>query len=246
MKISVITATVDPDAALARTIRSVCDQSYPDIEHIIVDGIENRPEFDFGCARHIFHAPAGIYEALNFGIAQASGDIIGLVHGGDQLASPDVLANVAKGFSENPNIDFVYGDVRFVSANGAPRRLYSGEHFRPSHLAYGMAPPHPSLYIRRQAASKVGEYRQDFRLAADLDMWMRLFSDDSLHSAYIPQTFVEMAPGGASASWRARLIDNNIEKLKALRLNGYTPNPLMLMGKYILILRNYFICPSKH
>lgn len=238
MKISIITATINTDDILAKTIESVNCQSHIDVEHIIIDGIKGRPTPRRAIGKVIYHEPNGIYEALNFGISKASGDIIGIVHGGDTLASADILKKVNDVFEKNPDIDFIYGDVCYVNCHGHMGRVYKASGFRPSHLEYGMAPPHPSLYIKRGTAEKIGKYKEDFRLAADLDMWMRLFGNKTLKSVYVPEIFVKMAQGGASTTLKARLISNNKEKLKALRLNGYPANPFKLIGKYVLILRD--------
>lgn len=238
MKISIITATVDSESRLQRTVDSVRRQTYADIEHIIIDGVERNPDFGDYEAFYFYHAPKGIYEALNYGLSVSGGDVIGIVHGGDVLASPDILEKVARAFEEDATLDFIYGDVVFVKeTSGRTCRVYSAANFRPRHLAYGMAPPHPSLYIRREAAEKIGKYREDFRLAADLDMWMRLFNEKSLKNRYLPEVFVKMSTGGASTSLRGRLYANNLEKLRALRLNGYPANPFKLLVKYFLLLK---------
>ena len=239
MKVSVITVTIDSDRVLKATVESVSAQTYPDIEHIIVDGIGER--FSGGITSTYHLEPNGVYDALNFGISHANGDIIGILHGGDRFASTEIIEKVAEAFNADPSLDFIFGDIRFYNqSTGKPGRIYHAGRFTPRHLTYGMAPPHPSLYIRRQAAGRIGPYRTDFRLAADLDMWMRLFADTSLKSKYIPEIFVEMSSGGASTSLRNRLFANNREKLKALRLNGFSPNPLRLLAKYFFVLRDAF------
>lgn len=246
MKISVITATIDSDERLARTIASVESQTHRDIEHIIVDGRDGRhiPAKD---GRKVFgHQRKGVYEALNFGISKASGDIVGLVHGGDLLASPDILEKVAEAFRADPSLDFIYGDIRFFNpVSGHKGRIYHASRFTPRHLAYGMAPPHPSMYLRRELAERIGPYHEDYRIAGDLDMWMRLFADKSIKFRYVPEIIVEMATGGASGSLKARLVTNNREKLIAMRRNGYSPNPLMLLGKYMIIARDALNSPRK-
>lgn len=246
MKISVITATIDPDASIARTVESVTMQTHPDIEHLLIDGVKDREAPRKLLGKRIYHVPKGIYEALNFGISNATGDIIGLVHGGDCLASPDILKKVNDAFEEDPSLDFVYGDVRYVSGKTRRKgRIYYAGNFRPKYLAYGMAPPHPSLYIRREAAEKVGPYREHYIISGDTDMWMRIFADKTLKGRYLPEIFVEMTTGGISTSLKGRLYANNRDKLKALRLNGYKANPLALLVKYFIMLRDIFTRQSR-
>lgn len=240
MKISVITVTIDEAGRLRPTLESVARQTHRGIEHIVVDGLEGREFAEFPAIRRVYEPPTGIYAAINAGLSQASGDVIGLVHGGDRLASDDILAKVNDAFDGDPSLDFVYGDIVYVNSRGHRGRIYRADNFKPGYLAYGMAPPHPSLYIRRKAAARLGLYREEFRLAADLDMWMRIFADRSIKGRYMPEVFVEMAGDGLSSSWGNRLINNNKEKLRALSLNGYSANPLKLLGKYVIIVRDLF------
>lgn len=245
MKISIVTVTIDSDAVLNKTVESVRHQSHVDIEHIVIDGNKNRKIPRGLVGNLIYHEPKGIYEAINFGLTQTTGEVVGLLHGGDAFASSIILETVSKAFEEDPALDFVYGDIVFVSRqSNRDGRIYHALNFRPSHLAFGMAPPHPSLYIRRKAMEKIGKYNEEFKLAADLDMWMRIFADKSLKGRYLPEIFVRMSTGGASTSLKGRLYANNREKLMALRLNGFSPNPLKLLLKYILIARDALFAKS--
>lgn len=106
-------------------MRSVLSQSYPNIEHIIVDGgstdstmeivHELEPEYQ-GKLRYISGKDKGIYDAMNKGIAMATGDIIGILNSDDFYTSDIVLSTVASAF-EDGNIDAVYGDIHYVQDN---------------------------------------------------------------------------------------------------------------------------------
>lgn len=237
MKISVITVTVEPDDVTAMTAASVEAQTYPDVEHIVIDGCGKDRSSVFPRSRYFQCPRAGVYNAINIGIGHATGDIIGILHAGDRFASGDVLENISRAF-DDPEVDFTYADIRFFNPKtGRTGRFYGASAFRPSFLTYGLVPPHPSLYIRRGAAGRVGPYKEDFEIAADFDMWIRLFTGSGLNGLYLPATVVEMASNGASSTLRSRLFTNNYEKLRALRLNGLKANPFRLLGKYVLMLR---------
>lgn len=237
MKISIITISLDSDEVLRSTVESVEQQTYKQVEHIVVDGCKNRGII-FNASKRVYHEPHGVYDAINRGLELATGDVIGLLHGGDRFAADTILQKVAEVFADNPSIDFIYGDIRYFSpATGKTVRSYPAGDFRPDRLQYGFAPPHPSLYIRREAARRIGPYRTDFAIAADLDMWMRLFADKSLRWIYLPEVFVEMSSNGKSLKLVNQLIFNNVEKLKALRLNGYSPNPFKLLLKYFYLFK---------
>ncbi len=101
----------------------------------------------------------GIYDALNKGIAHATGDVIGLMHSDDLYADEHVLADVAAAFADR-QIDAVYGDLDYVAQDDTSkviRRWRSGE-YTPSLLARGWMPPHPTLYLRRQVIERWGAF----------------------------------------------------------------------------------------
>lgn len=247
MKISVITVTMEGGDVLDRALRSVHNQTYSDIEHIVVapdaaaiaDVTARYPE-----VRVIERQPRGVYDALNCGIHNSTGEVFGFVHGNDALSSSHVIKRVAQTFEEDPELDFVYGDMRYVHPGTYKYvRIYHASRFEPRQILGGMCPPHPTLYLRREAAERIGDYSLDYPTAGDYEMWIRLFKDKSLKSKYLRMVMVNMTTGGLSTRLRARLFDNNFQKLKALRRNGLPANPLRLLQKYYMVLRDHLFDP---
>jgi len=129
MKISIITVTNNSEKTLASTIESVLQQTYPDIEYIIVDGDsqdktvsiiqEYEPAFT-GRLRWISEPDRGMYDAMNKGIRMATGDIVGILNSDDFYASPQIIENIATTL-ENEETDAVYGDVHFVTSQDTNR-----------------------------------------------------------------------------------------------------------------------------
>lgn len=249
MKISIVTCTRNEAKTLRHALLSVKAQNYPDIEHIVVDGrsVDDTAAVvaDFDGVKIVERDPHGVYDALNYGFSIASGDILGFVHGNDRIPRNDVLSSVAREFEADPDLDFIYGNLRYIKprTHRHVRIYYAGE-FTPNQLSGGMAPPHPTLYMRRRVFDRVGLYRLDMRNAADFEMWIRLFNDKSLKYKYIPMVLAEMTTGGRSASPMARLIYNNREKLRALRLHGMPACPLRLPQKYLIVMHNLFSAPT--
>ncbi|MDO4320345.1 MAG: glycosyltransferase family 2 protein [Bacteroidales bacterium] len=244
MTISIITATIDGERSLDYTLGSVSSQTYRDIEHLVVDGYSTDRTADivarYPGVRMISRDRMGVYDALNFGVANTSGEIFGFLHCNDALASDDVIEAVAKAFADDPDLDFVYGDLQYVSpSTHRLGRIYHAEAFESSQLLGGVCPPHPTLYIRRSTAERIGEYVEDYRICGDFDMWLRLFGDKSLRCRYLPMIMVNMSTGGLSTRLRSRLYTNNVEKLKALRRNGLPAKPLLLLHKYLIVARDY-------
>lgn len=246
MTISIITATIDGEKSLDYTLGSVRSQTYPHIEHVVVDGnsTDRTAEIVAGYpgVRLLLRDRMGVYDALNYGVANTTGEVFGFVHGNDALADDHVIEIIAEAFASDPELDFVYGDLRYVSPRThRPGRIYHAEDFEPSNLLGGVYPPHPTLYIRRSTALRIGEYAEDYRIGGDFDMWIRLFGDKTLKYRYLPHILVNMSTGGLSSKWKSRLYINNVEKLRALRRNGLPANPLRLLMKYLVVARDYLL-----
>ncbi|MDE6332694.1 MAG: glycosyltransferase [Muribaculaceae bacterium] len=242
--ISIITPTLNDGAALRRTIESVDSQSWRPIEHIIVDGSGSISQLSGehdGIYRQTIHSAArGVYDAINRGIANCSGDIIGILNGNDRLASPHVISDIASAFMNNPEADYTYGHVYFSNAEGKTVRRYRTDNYDINNLKHGFAPPHPSLYMRRQALMFAGPYNCDYITAADFDMFVRIFSNRNLQGMMLDIDFAEMSTGGMSGSWRSRLWTNPRERIKSLRSHGYDVSAVSLIPRYIRLFKEYF------
>lgn len=210
MKISIVTAAWNSGATLRDTMRSVLSQSYPNIEHVIVDGgstddtmeivRELEPEYQ-GRLRHVSEKDKGIYDAMNKGIAMATGDIVGILNSDDFYTGDGVLSTVAAAF-EDDDIDAVYGDVHYVRGDDLQgcTRYYSSRHFHRRWMRLGFMPAHPSFYCRREVYEKYGGFNLSYKIAADFECLLRLIFVHGIRTRYIPMDFVTMRTGGASTS----------------------------------------------
>lgn len=244
MLISIITITKDDGALLRRNIDSVRRQRLSrdvSVEHLIVNGGQplcNLPKKR--CCTVLEHEPHGIYNAINYGISKASGDVIGVVHGNDFLADNYVLARVADALGDS-EVDFVYGDVNFVSNSrpGVVFRHYTSGDFVPSHLLKGFAPPHPSLFIRREVMAKVGPYNEKLKVAADFDLFLRLFlGRRPFRGTHISGTTVNMEHGGLSTKLRTRIQRGTYEKYRSLRDNGFRVSMFKIASRIFFYIRH--------
>ena len=168
MKVSIITATYNSAATIADTVKSVANQSYSDIEHLIIDGLSKDHTLDIVKNHHrdnvkIFSSKdKGIYDAMNKGIDAASGEIIGILNSDDMYASPHIISQVVGIFNQY-GVDTLYGDLDFVDATNTQkvvRRWISGEFFAPN-FTKGWMPPHPTFFVRREVYEKFGKFRLD-------------------------------------------------------------------------------------
>lgn len=248
MKVSIITAVYNREATIARTIRSVERQSHGDIEHLIIDGAsrDRTREIVEDCASPLVtflsEPDNGIYDALNKGIAAASGEVIGLLHSDDRFAHDQVLSTAARYF-EDPSVDAVYGDAAFFSMQAPDRltRRYNSGLFNPGRIQMGMMPAHTALFLRRGVFERFGLYKTDYRIAADFEFIARIFKDGALKSHYVSDIWVHMQTGGASTSGLASNLVILSENLRACRENGIPSSYFKILRKYPLKLSGYVV-----
>jgi len=226
LKISVITAVHNRVATIGEALDSVRAQTWPEVQHVVIDGASTDGTRELLEARRhevavlVSEPDKGIYDALNKGIALTTGDVIGLMHSDDLYADEHVLADVAAAFAD-PQIDAVYGDLDYVAqgdTNRVIRRWRSGEYSR-ALLSRGWMPPHPTLHLRRQVIEQWGGFDASFRIAADYDAILRYFGRGRIRPSYVPRVLVKMRVGGESNRSFARILLKSREDYEALRRN---------------------------
>lgn len=245
MKISVITATWNSASTVRDTIESVLRQSYPDIEHIIVDGgskdstvdviKEYEPRYN-GRLKWISEPDKGIYDAMNKGIAMATGDVVGILNSDDFYTSDDVLAHVASAFEGlGDELDAVYGDIHFVDDSDLTKcvRYYSSAGFKRSKMRRGWMPAHPSFYCRKSVYEKFGMFDISFKIGADFENLLRLIFVNRIRTRYIPVDFVTMRTGGASTSGLASHKQIYRDHRRAYKKNGVYSNFFLEGIRYV-------------
>ena len=163
----------------------------------------------------------GIYDALNKGIALATGDVIGFLHADDFYANPDVLSAIADRFRDH-SVDAVYGDLQYVSQLNPDKiiRHWHTRTFTERRLKRGWMPPHPTLYIRKPWYERIGGFDTRYRIAADYFFMLQLFSHSDFDACYIPDVLVKMRVGGASNRSVNNIIQKSREDFDALRRTG--------------------------
>lgn len=224
MKISIITITYNSASSLQRALDSVQSQTYKDIEHVIIDGASTdgtRKLIEAYAKQHknvkwVSEKDNGIYDAINKGIRLATGDVIGFLHSDDMFYSVDSIGQIAAAFEQN-QADVVYGDLQYMRGNKVVRRWKSNA-FNPRALKYGWMPPHPTVYVRREVYQQVGEYDSWFRISADYDMILRIFTA-GYNTHYIPEVLVCMETGGASNKNTKARLSKTMEDYIVLKKN---------------------------
>jgi len=239
MKISVVTAIYNREATISRAMESFQQQTWEDKQQVIVDGastdrtMEIVQNFTDEKSVVVTERDNGIYDAINKGIALATGDVVGLLHSDDFFANSSVLAQIAGAF-EDPDLDIVYADAGFFSP-GQPSRIirrYNSGRFDSSRIKNGWMPAHTTMYARRGVFEKYGNYSDKFKIAADFEFIARTFGSGTIRSLYIPNIWMMMQTGGASTGGLKSKLVLNREVLKACRMNDIPTSYARLLTKY--------------
>jgi glycosyltransferase involved in cell wall biosynthesis len=216
----------------------VAEQSWTDIEHVVIDGastddtLQAIEPFRGGLAHLVSERDNGIYDAMNKGLSLVTGDVICFLNSDDLYADKGVLTRVAKQF-EGGDRSAVFGDVAYFRQEAEEldvRRFNSGT-FHPSRLDRGFMPAHPALFLKRSVFEKIGPFRTDYRIAGDFEWIVRAFGTP-IRYQYLPEVLVRMQAGGIStAGWRSRVTLNR-EILRACRDNGIRTNLFKVLSRY--------------
>lgn len=237
--ISVITVCFNSSLTIERTLQSVVTQDYPEVEHILIDGgstdgtLDIIERFRTGLACVVSEPDNGIYDAMNKGLARATGDVVCFLNADDQYASHDVLSRVANQMSAE-QLDALMGDVGYFHASNPSRevRRYRSDRFTPERLAWGWMPAHPALFLKRSVIDRVGQFNTTYKIAGDYEFVIRAFYGHALRYVHTPKVLVRMQTGGVSTNgWRAK-VQLNKEVLRACHENGVKTNIFKILSKY--------------
>ena len=244
--ISVITVSFNSRETIADTIESVAAQTYPRIEHIVVDGastdgtLEVLQRYRNRLSKVVSEPDEGIYAAMNKGFALATGDIVGTLNSDDVYVDEYVLSRVADVFQDDA-VEVCYGDIFYADKGDLNRiiRHWKSEPYRPGLFEQGWMPPHPAFFIRRRVLGRVGPFEASYRFAADFDFMLRALHVQKLRSTYLPHELVKMRAGGETNSSVINVLKGNIEAYRSCRKYGLGVSPLFIARKILRKLPQY-------
>ena len=226
MKVTIITVTLNSEKFLEDCILSVRSQDYKNIEHIIIDGestdgtlaiIEKHKDH---IAKWISEKDYSMYDAINKGMAMATGDLIGTLNSDDIFASTNVISKIVQSYKEQ-QVDAVYGDLQFVEPQNtaAVTRIWRGKKFKRSRFRYGWMPAHPTFYFKRELLEQYGYYETHYFTACDFEFMLRYLYRCRVSAYYIPQLIVKMRSGGLSNGNLKRRLRVNRRDYLAMKKN---------------------------
>ena len=179
-KFTIVTASYNSIRTIRETIESVIAQDFKDWEHWVIDGGSKDGTIDlvkeYPHIKWISERDSGLYEAMNKGIARATGEIL-LMLNSDDCLTPGALRMVVEGFDAHPDWDAAFGDIIYVDSQGNEiyRREEAGYDYdvlRLSGICYII---HQTLYVKKALHDRIGDYRhKDFVNCADYEFILRM------------------------------------------------------------------------
>jgi glycosyltransferase involved in cell wall biosynthesis len=240
MKISIITVCYNAEAHLKRCIESVLQQDYNNVEYVIVDGASKDntvaivESYGGRISKFVSEPDNGIYDAMNKGLALATGDVVGILNADDMYADSTVLSQIMSEFKSDSELQAVCTDVGIYKDSELNKlyRYYKASAFKLWQFRFGTQPPHPGFFIKRECYLNHGNFDENYRISADFDILLRMLKVHGVNYKNIPLLSVKMQHGGASNSGlKSRMIMNR-ENLHSLRKNGVFSLSLLIWSKY--------------
>jgi glycosyltransferase involved in cell wall biosynthesis len=243
--VSIITVSYNSSKTIEKTIKSVLNQTYDNIEYIIIDGNSSDGTKDIikmyeskfeGRMKWISEEDNGIYDAMNKGINMASGKWVGIINS-DDWYHYDAITNVVNCDNNSSDPDVIFGNLKFIYNFG--EKDYYVNIDQPKNLSIlenGKTIHHPSVFIKKKIYDKFGVYNTDYKLAADYELLLRFYLNN-LNFKYCNANIAYFRAGGASNNALALIKEYNQIK------SNYGFKKIKDIFDYYKILKN--ILPSK-
>ena len=242
MKISIITVVRNNKNTIRCAINSVLSQTYENIEYIIIDGastdgtLEVVKKFENKISKLISEPDNGIYDALNKGIYNSSGDVIAMLHSDDEFCNRHAVSDMVEHMKKTKS-ELCFSDMVIVNkTSGKVLRYYMAHYFNKWMFRIGWMPPHPTCFINKALFEEFGLYTNKYKIAGDFDFLVRVFYGRTIRWSYFEKILVKMNQGGVSNSLYSskKLIYKEINH--SLKLNGVWSLPVFQLVRYLIRL----------
>lgn len=197
-KVSIITVCKNSISTIEQTIQSVLNQTYMNVEYIIIDGASDdgtceviekyRSKLDFYCSEPDY----GIYHAMNKGLRRATGDIVGIINSDDWYAE-NAVEHVVNNFLQY-DCDMVHGKLAMVYD---AKRMRIIEERNLEDLYIGMVVSHPTVFLKRSMYQQYGLFDEQYKSAADYELMLRLYTN-GISIKFVPEIIAYFRKGGFS------------------------------------------------
>ncbi len=196
-KVSIITPCFNGARTIEACINSIRTQTYLNIEHIVVDGGSTDGTLEILerlNVRYVSEQDAGIYDAMNKGIALVTGEIIGILNCDDCYANNTIIGDVADTFLKT-ECELCHGRMQQIDADGQVVWTV-GSDVNKRNLLKCMRVAHPSVFVARDVYRKYGAFSVGFKIAGDYEFLLRVWSRVKI--VYLDKVIVKMRMAGVS------------------------------------------------
>lgn len=241
MKISIITVVYNNEKTIKDAMHSVFEQTYKNIEYIIIDGkskdktVEFIKKYEDKLGYFVSEKDNGLYDAMNKGIQSAKGEVIGILNSDDLYQDADVIKVVMDQFNNDSELDILYGDLVYVKSDDTNKiiRNWKSKPYYNNFFENGNVPPHPALFVKSNVYKTVGLFNLEYKLAADYELMLRMLKKHNFKTKYFNKVIVKMRLGGATNQSFENILNQNKEILKSWENNGLKA-PITLMPSRII------------
>ncbi len=239
-RLTIITVCLNAEDTLLRTLSSVGEQLYPNIEYILCDGgSTDRTEMvyetwkaalpvdvvlgkaNIKCVHWFRQGSFGIYAAMNEAMALASGEVVVFLHANDAFANEAVCDNAMGALRSLGELDAVYGDVCVDAQQWWKRRYIASRWWRPWMLNWGFMSPQPGFFVRTSALKKVGPFVETMQIGGDFEWMLRFYRIYRLRAQWRMGICINMLGGGVSMRGRQSRSVIAAEMRQALYMHGF-------------------------
>jgi glycosyltransferase involved in cell wall biosynthesis len=175
--VSIVTPSLDQAGTIAQTLQSVREQTYPSIEHIVVDGGSTDGTLDIlreagSAIRWSSEPDSGMYAAINKGLSRANGEILAYLNTDDSYF-PWTVETAVAALEAHPDAGFVFGDLLVLWADGSLQLDFHSP-FRLAYLRRHAFLAQPTVFFRREVWRQAGPFDESLQLLGDCEYWMRI------------------------------------------------------------------------
>ena len=202
---SIITVVKNRKETIENTLSSVRFQTFKNFQYIVIDG-----ESDDGTLEVlkdnsdiidilISEKDNSVYEALNKAISYAEGEYVSILHSDDHYESKNVLEMIHNNLKKN-KVDVLFASATYFKKGkyNKPVRKYESTDFKPELIKYGFMPPHTSMFSKKSVYSSIGFFNTKYKIAADFDWLLKLYSKNEFSINYIKENVINMNTQGLS------------------------------------------------
>ncbi|EKE02030.1 MAG: cell wall biogenesis glycosyltransferase [uncultured bacterium] len=224
MKISIITACMNAGNTIEETILSVINQTYFDIEYIIIDGASTDNTVNIidkhkdKISYFVSEPDSGIYEAMNKGINASTGDYLFFLNADDTFLHNNMIKLVVNKISKN-TAELVWGDLAFLDKRSGKFYIKKQDKLNKIYLLKN-TPPQPALFYKKSVFDKVGLFNANYKIVSDHEFILKALLEHKVSYKYVGFPITIFNIGGISTNPAGAM--HNKEKMEMLS-QFYTP-----------------------